>query len=290
MPDQIEIRSLTPEDDLTEAEDLQRRIWTGSETDIIPIHLLVALIHNGGMVLGAFDQERLVGLLTGFLGAYTDNNERHAIKHASHSLGVDPEYRDKHIGFRMKAMQRELSLQNGIRLVTWSYDPLQSRNANLNIRRLGAVCQHYYVNYYGDMRDGINVGHPSDRFKAEWWITSNRVVERMEGQRGALDLAHFIAGGARSVNSATLGKNNFPHPSESPAALEGAVILMEIPPDIHALREHDADLALAWRMHTRELFEKAFGKGYLVTDFIYLKGEKIPRSYYVLSHGAGTLG
>jgi predicted GNAT superfamily acetyltransferase len=140
------------------------------------------------------------------------------------------------------------------------------------------------------MRNGINVGFPSDRFKVEWWITSNRVVERMEGQRGALDLAHFIAAGARNVNPATLGRNNFPQPSASEVTLEGTVLLLEIPPDIDALRQHEPDLALAWRTHTRELFEKAFSKGYLVTDFVYLKGEKIPRSYYVLSHGAGTLG
>lgn len=290
MTSEIEIRSLNPDEDLTKAEDLQRKVWPGSETEIIPKHLLVALIHNGGMVLGAFDKERLVGLLTGFLGTYTDSGERNAIKQNSHSLGVDAEYRDARIGFRLKEMQRELSLNNGIRLVTWTYDPLQSRNAYLNIRRLGAVCQHYYVNYYGEMRDGINVGYPSDRFKVEWWITSNRVVERMKGQRGALDLAHFIAGGARNVNPATLGSDDFPRPSESAALLEGTVLLIEIPPDITALRKHDADLALAWRAHTRELFENAFSKGYLVTDFIYLRGEKIPRSYYVLSHGAGTLG
>lgn len=286
----IEIRSLDADEDLTMAEDLQRKVWPGSETEIIPKHLLVALIHNGGMVLGAFHRERLVGLLTGFLGTYADRSERNAIKQTSHSLGVDPEYRDANIGFRMKKMQRAISLKNGIRLVTWTYDPLQSRNANLNIRRLGAVCNHYYVNYYGEMRDEINFGYPSDRLKVEWWIRSNRVVERMEGQRGALDLAHFIAGGAHNVNPAALGKDNFPRPSTSDTELEGSVLLLEIPPDISALRKHDDDLALAWRTHTRALFEEAFSKGYLITDFVYLKGEKIPRSYYVLSHGAGTLG
>lgn len=293
MTTSITYRKLNTPDDMAQAEALQRVVWSGSETDIVPTHFLLALARNGGLVLGAFDGAKLVGFLVGFLGTDQKSPDRPAmtrLKHASHMMGVLPEYRDVGVGFHLKCRQREDVLENGVRLATWTYDPLQSRNANLNIRRLGAVCNEYIRDYYGDMRDEINVGYPSDRFRVDWWVTSPRVQSRVEALRGPLDLAKFISGGAKKAYSTNLDKKNLPLPEDADPELEGTILLAEIPSDIDAIREADAELALNWRLFSRSFFETAFSKGYIVTDFVFLKGEKVPRSYYVLSHGEGQLG
>lgn len=293
MMDSISIRRLETFGEMEQAEDLQRAVWPGSETDVVPAHLLTTLAHNGGVVLGAFVPGQLVGLVVGFLGTDSWTPDRVAsarLKHCSHMLGVLPEYSGRQIGFRLKAAQREAVIEQGVRLVTWTYDPLLSRNAHLNIRRLGAVCRTYLQDVYGAMRDALNLGDASDRFQVDWWVTSPRVTSRMQGKRAPLDLAHFLGAGAQKLNPATLGSSDLPQPSSSTASPEGALALVEIPPDYPNLRARDPGLGQAWREQTKAIFTQAFGAGYIVTDFVHLKGERLPRSYYVLSYGEGTLG
>lgn len=293
MAESILIRSLETPEELSQAERLQAIVWPGSEVDVVPAHLMWAIVHNGGVAVGAFDGDRLVGFVLGFLGTDAGSPDRVAmarLKHCSHQMGVLPEYRDRGVGYLLKKAQREVVLAQGVRLITWTYDPLLSRNAHLNIRRLGAVCRTYLREVYGEMRDGLNVGVPSDRFQVDWWVTSRRVVERLEGKRPALDLAHFHGAGARVVNPASLGDDGLPWPADSAKQPEGSLALVEIPSDLQVIRERDLGLARAWRYHTREIFEEAFARGYLVTDFVHLKGESFPRSFYLLSHGEGTLG
>lgn len=293
MTDRIVIRPLETLEEMHQVEALQEAVWPGIGVNLVPATLLITIAHNGGVVIGAFDGDRLVGFVFGFLG--TDPKTPHRVasarlKHCSHMLGVHPDYRNRGIGFRLKLAQREAVMAQGVRLITWTYDPLLSRNAHLNIRRLGAICRTYIRDAYGQMSDGLNVGLPTDRFQVEWWITSHRVESRVKGNRRPLDLAHFLGAGAEKLNPATLGPDDLPRPAENPARPSGNLALVEIPPDFLALRDKDRGLALAWRMHTREIFEQAFAAGYMVTDFVHLKGERVPRSYYVLSHGDSTLG
>lgn len=293
MVERIVIRSLETPEDLAQAEALQAIVWPGSDLDVVPAHMMGAIVHNGGVALGAFDGDRLVGFVLGFLGTDSASPERVAmarLKHCSHQLGVLPEYRDRGVGLLLKRAQREAVIAQGIRLVTWTYDPLLSRNAHLNIRRLGAVCRTYLREVYGEMRDALNAGLPSDRFQVDWWVTSRRVVERLEGTRPPLGLAHFHSAGAHVLNPAELGEDGLPRPAARPDKPEGTLVLVEIPPDFQAIRERDLGLGRAWRFHTREVFEDAFARGYIVTDFVYLRGDKVPRSFYLLSHGEGALG
>lgn len=289
----IDIRPLINVEDVIQLERLQLQVWPGSETDVVPAHLMLAIARNGGLLLGAFDKAKLIGFVLGFLATDKESPNRPAmarLKHHSHMLGVHPEYRDQGIGFRLKVAQRDFVNKQGVRLVTWTYDPLQSRNAYLNIHRLGTVCRIYHREAYGEMRDALNVGYPSDRFEVEWWITSPRVKTRLEGKRQSLDLANFLGAGAVKINPAQLGKGNLLQPAKETIPITDRILLIEIPPNITELKEKDAGLAQSWRMQTRSLFEEAFQKGYLVTDFVYLKEERFPRSYYVLSYGEGTLG
>ena len=96
--------------------------------------------------------------------------------------GVHPAYRNRGLGYSLKLAQREHVLAQGIDLITWTFDPLETRNATLNFHKLGAVCNTYLPNLYGDMRDGLNAGLPSDRFQVDWWIASERVAQRLAGQ------------------------------------------------------------------------------------------------------------
>jgi len=293
MPDSIIIRPLVSPAEMLQAEGVQRQVWGEGDTDILPVHLLQAISQHGGVVIGAFDDENLVGLVVGFLGADSESPDRVAmarLEHYSHILGVLPEYRSRRLGYALKIAQRDAVLAQGVRLITWTYDPLLSLNAQLNIRQLGAVCNRYLPNAYGELRDSLNVGQESDRFIVDWWITSRRVTSRLAGERKPLDLAHFLSAGAEKVNPSGLNDEGFVYPADDIRYPESTLGLVEIPADIQAIRREDPPLAKAWRERTREIFTHMFKQGYLVTDFVHLRGEQYPRSYYVLAHGESTLG
>ncbi len=290
------LRILETPEDLLAVEDLQRLIWPGSEADLVPAHLLITAAHNGGLVIGAFipgkqpgEKEQLIGFVFGFPGLYhTPDGPRP--KHCSHMLGVHPDYRNRGLGFALKRAQWQMVRHQGLDRITWTYDPLLSRNAHLNITKLGAVCNTYLREVYGEMRDALNAGLPSDRFEVDWWINTERVNRRLSRRaRLRLDLAHFLAGGAEILNPCRVSSSGWPEPPEEYLSPQGEpLVLVEIPDDFLSLKADDLDLALRWRLHTRVLFEDLFRRGYLVTDFVYLPGRH-PRSYYVLSHGDSTL-
>jgi predicted GNAT superfamily acetyltransferase len=303
MKSEWTIKILDTIDQLVEVEDLQRIVWPGSETDIVPAHLLITAVHNGGFVLGAFPAEQsgarsvpLVGFAFGFPGIYaTPDGPR--LKHCSHILAVHPEFRSMGLGFKLKRAQWQLVRKQGVDRITWTYDPLLSRNAHLNITRLGAVCNTYRRDVYGAMRDGLNIGLASDRFEVDWWVNSQRVQKRLSARvRSRLDLTHYLSAGAEIVNPAQLDEQGWVVPvisAEStleniPVGPMPVILLIEIPSDFLALKDARIELAKEWRSTTRILFEGLFKRGYLVTDFVHL-AEKFPRSYYVFSHGDGTL-
>lgn len=289
----IKIRLLETPEEMQLIEGLHKKVWGASDLDVIPAHVTLAFSHNGGVVLGAFDGERLVGHLVGFLGTDDRSPDRPALaglKHASHELAVDPEYRNEGVGLALKLAQRKVVIDQGVRLITWTYDPLLSLNAHLNIRRLGAVCDTYRENEYGEMQDNLNRGIASDRFRVDWWITSKRVEQRIAGPREALDLAHFLGAGAVRINQVHLSEDGLPYPDPDLTEPAGTLAIVEIPSDYQGLKIRDHGLAALWRDHTRNIFQTVFANGYLITDFIFLKEERLPRSYYILIHGEGTLG
>ena len=281
-------------------ERLQSQVWPDSERDVVPAHLLLTAAHNGGLVIGAYpdadssgtgEQGEPVGFVFGFPGFYsTPDGPR--LKHCSHMLGVRADYRSRGLGFALKRAQWQMVRHQGLDLVTWTYDPLLSRNAYLNIARLGAVCSTYHTDLYGEMRDALNAGLPSDRFQVDWWVNTQRVHHRLSSKpRRSLDLANFLAAGARILNPSTPGDGRWAQPAEEvdlPEDEREAVLLVELPADFLALKADDFEVARAWRYHLRKLFQGLFERGYLVTDFVHLEGAP-SRSFYVLSHGESTL-
>ena len=161
-----------------------------------------------------------------------------------------------------------------------------SRNAYLNITKLGAVCDTYRRSEYGDMRDGLNAGLPSDRFQVDWWINTRRVDRRLSKRaRRPLKLENFSKAELQPLYVPEQRLDGWFRPPEHFAPPEGKLALAEIPSDFSALKDGDFALARDWRFFSREVFETAFAAGYIVTDFVYDEG----RSFYVLSHGESTL-
>lgn len=289
MPDlskaSLSMRILDTPEEMEMIEDLERTIWLGSETDVIPSHLLLAAVHGGGLVIAALDDSidppPMIGFVFGFPGLYyTPDGPR--LKHCSHQLGVLPEYRNTGIGTRLKRAQWQMVRHQGIDRITWTYDPLLSRNAYLNITKLGAVSNTYLRNFYGDMRDEMNQGLPSDRLEVDWWVNSRRVERRLSKKpRRQLRFVDFQKADASIIPPLS------PLPELSPSS--DTFILVEIPTDFPALKTYDPSQALVWRLHIRTMFEGLFGQGYLVTDFINEEKETPSRSFYVFSHGEATL-
>ncbi len=284
------IKLLESPEEMAAVEALQRLVWPDSETDVVPAHMLLAVAHNGGLVIGAYDTRSggeahgLVGVSFGFPGLYvTPDGPR--LKHHSHILGVHPDWRDKGLGFALKRAQWQMVRHQGVDRVTWTYDPLLSRNAKLNIARLGAVCNTYLRAEYGEMRDALNTGLPSDRFQVDWWVHSTRVERRLSRRsRPALTLDQYRKAEV-SLHEALPGPGPGPRPPEAIPALTGSLQLVEIPADFPTVKEADLGLARDWRFYCREVFETAFAAGYLVTDFVYDSG----RSFYVLTDGEAML-
>lgn len=283
------IRLIETPEEMPLVEQLQRDVWPGSETDVVPLHMLITAVHNGGLVLGAFIDEKMVGFIFGIPGLETTPDGPRP-KHCSHMMGIHPDHRDSGIGFALKQAQWQMVRHQGLDHITWTFDPLLSRNAYLNIAKLGAVCTTYRRAEYGDMRDGLNAGLPSDRFQLDWWINTRRVERRLgKRSRPTLKLTHIARSGLHPFYSLQHLTNNLPHPPEHVPPFDDRLLLVEIPGDFSALKTKDFSLARDWRFFTRELFETAFEKNYIITDFIFDKNEGNPRGLYVMIHGESTL-
>jgi len=287
---EIDIKLIDTPEEMASVEELQRLVWPGDQTEIVPVHILRAATNNGGVLIGAYEGEQLIGFVFGFPGI-EDKSTGPRLKHVSHMAGIHPDYRDRGLGFSLKRAQWQIVRNQGLDHINWTYDPLQSRNAYLNISKLGAVCNTYIPEYYGEMRDGLNVGFPSDRFKVDWWLNTTRVEKRLNHQdRARLNIDQFKSAGAVFLNPANYRDDGILEPGPVSAQVlksNAPLLVVEIPPDFQVLKKASPEMALGWRTHTRQIFEMVFAIGYIVTDFVFERGAQ-PRSFYILSYGEST--
>lgn len=171
MASDITVRPLHTLDDFRRCVQIAREVWGDSDLDTEPYVTLVIADHTGGQVLGAFDGDLMVGFTKAFVGLHGQTPYLH-----SHMTGVLPSYRDRRVGRYLKLFQREDALRRGIRLVEWTFDPLETKNAHFNINRLGAICRRYIPNFYGITTSPLHRGLPTDRLLVEWHLDSKRVV------------------------------------------------------------------------------------------------------------------
>lgn len=226
----IEIRHASGHEELHACVDLQMEVWGFEARDAVPFNQLHAAHEWGGRVLVAVDGARLVGFCYGFGGRQYGEPAL-----LSHMLAVRPEYRGRDVGAQLKLAQARWARDAGYRLITWTYDPLETVNAQLNIGRLGGIVRQYLVNHYGEMTDELNKGLPSDRLLVEWHLDRPKVAALLDGQ---------------------------PLPPE-PAPIQ----LVQIPRGFQALKVSDPARALQWRFQVREQLQAALGEGLAVTGF-----------------------
>lgn len=267
----IAIRPLADLRERQECVRLQEATWGQGFADQVPPSILMIAQETGGVASGAFDGERLVGFVFGISGLRDGRKI-----HWSDMLAVLPAYRGRGLGLRLKLHQRDVLLPLGVETVLWTFDPLISRNAHLNLRRLGAVSRAYKRDLYGRSGSPVHAGIGTDRLLAEWWIAGERVTGRLAGAAPEADRVPD----RRLVNPPRPG-HGLPRPGDRVGPGDEVALEIAVPADIDRIRREEPDLALAWRENLREAFEAAFDAGYTATDLV--RGERVSR--YVLTRG-----
>jgi predicted GNAT superfamily acetyltransferase len=173
----IDIRALTTHDEFERCVALQIEVWGYNDGDVIPRRVFVVAQRIGGQVLGAFDGDTMVGFAMSLPGYRDGRSYLH-----SHMLAVLPGYRNAGIGRRLKLAQRDDAILRGFGLMEWTFDPLEIKNAHLNIARLGAIVRRYQPDFYGPSTSPLQGGLPTDRLYAEWWLRSPRVASVLRGE------------------------------------------------------------------------------------------------------------
>src|SRR6516165_1265746 len=168
--DTILIRTCHELDEMRAAVALQKEVWNFTDAELVPLRLFIVAEKVGGQVLGAFDGSEMVGFALAVPGVRGGHPYLH-----SHMLAVRKDYRNGGLGRRIKLLQREEAMERGIELIEWTFDPLEIKNAYLNIEKLGAIVRRYRTNLYGVTSSVLQGGLPTDRLVAEWWLKSKRV-------------------------------------------------------------------------------------------------------------------
>jgi predicted GNAT superfamily acetyltransferase len=271
------IRRLSGQAEYRAVEQIQKEAWGFDDLDVVPMTQLIAAEHAGGILLGAFEQDLMVGFVYGFPAHESGRLSIH-----SHMLAVRPAWRNLQVGFYLKLAQREEALSMGISEITWTFDPLQSLNAHLNFSKLGVTSRRYIVNFYGEQTSSpLHQGFGTDRLWVNWKLSSQRVTERIKSG----EPAKFTISSLSEVEGASLMVGS---EDQKPVlfGLKGRRCLIEIPHEINALKGRDRHLGRAWREATRAAFLEALGAGLEVVEFFKLKDEGSPRWFYLLEQSS----
>ena len=231
VSDKVQLRNCTDVEELRAFVALQKEVWGFADNELVPLRIFSLAPKIGGQVIGAWDGESLVG----FAFSIPGTRNGHVYLH-SHMLAVKAEYRNSGLGRKLKLFQREDAIAHGYELIEWTFDPLEIKNAYLNIEKLGAITRRYTINQYGLVSSSLQGGLPTDRLTAEWWLRSKRVESVLK--TGA-------------------------HP---PVKGEAAV---EVPAEIYGWKASPAHRthALEVQQRNRHLFLEYFDKGLAVLAF-----------------------
>ena len=235
---------------MEQVQKLEADIW---QTTPLPTHQTLTVAKHGGILVGAYDEDRLVGFSYGFPAV--KNGETYL---CSHMLGIDEAYRSQQIGEKLKFAQREVAITKGYDLMVWTYDPLETRNC------------------YGEMQDGFNKGLPRDRFEVHWHLTSEYVTEQLQPNNlNPKPLAQLIFDTDQLPFLKDVNLDN----------LVEAVYSLPVPKDFQSLKAQNQEKAIQWRLATREAFQKLFEAGYAAVrleqqeqwnNYIFVKKATLP--------------
>jgi predicted GNAT superfamily acetyltransferase len=282
----VTIRDLQSFEDLKQVDEVEREVWGLSDIDTTPLTLVIATEEAGSIWVGAFDGAKLIGFAFGFLGL---ENGR-LIVH-SHMLAVREPYRNSNLAYNLKLAQRERALairvddgrsdgrMNDTRIseMTWTFDPLQSRNAHLNFTKLGVVSENYKVEFYGPETSSVLHRNGTDRLWVSWPLSSRRVLDRLQGKDNRAEVLDALSTLTPLIHFNGDGK---PARTDLTAALNRQRIAIEIPSDIVEVERKDPALAWEWRLQTRWAFTEALKAGFSVAEFCRtVRGQQGPGVY-----------
>ncbi|WP_243292050.1 GNAT family N-acetyltransferase [Bacillus sp. FJAT-47783] len=267
MNTDIELKVLKSYEALQRIQKLEKLVWNISP---LPIHQTITASQNGGLVLGAFLHEEIVGFSYSFPGFHKGQSYL-----CSHMLGIHPDHQGKGVGARLKQEQKEIAREMGYDLVVWTYDPLETRNAYLNLSKLQTICSTYVEDCYGEMGDNLNKGLPSDRFKVEWWINSTHVKNQhpipISQTKFQFRWEKTVDGLPKLKNVEHDLKSNFDYDTS---------IFVPVPANIQHIKKVNHALAMDWRLKTRNIFQTLFAKGYAAVSLKKSADESV--HYYLL--------
>jgi predicted GNAT superfamily acetyltransferase len=278
---QITIRDLKSIDDLIQLKGVEKEVWRMADDDTIPLTLAIACKAAGNIFVGAFDtrnqekekdKDKLVGFAFGFLGRERGQTTIH-----SHMLAVLDAFRHLDLGSRLKQAQRERAISMGIHEMTWTYDPLQSRNAHFNFSKLGVASDTYKVDFYGPETSSMLHRNGTDRLWVRWMLNSRRVRDRLAGKNARAETLDALRLLAPLVRFDPSGK---PARADLAEALARQRVSIEIPGDILEVERADMGLAREWRDATRGAFREALKAGFVVAEFCRsIRGQQGPGAY-----------
>ena len=231
-------------------------VWPGEGTQVTS-NLLRALVHAGGYCSVVLDDDRVVGAALGFPSR--DASLPGGVYLHSHMAAVVDGLRDRGIGAAVKQHQREWAREQGIPVVSWTFDPLVRRNAHFNVNRLGVEVRSYYPDFYGEMTDAINAGDRTDRLVAWWVVDSERAHAAARGELVIPDHESLL----RTARDLIRLVDGVPHVADPPSP--GETVLVSLPDDVVSLRQADPALGLQWRLAVREALTTSFEAGLRVS-------------------------
>jgi len=255
-PAAIVLRDIIELSEMREVESLQKEIWGVEDREIFPALALRPLIEVGAILIGAFDQDQMVGFVFGFPGL----EKGRPIVH-SDMLAVKLAYRSSGLGYRLKLAQRERALAKNVETITWTFDPLQSVNAYFNFKKLGVVADRYLINFYGETSSFLHRAG-TDRLWVTWLLNSERVNKQIS--HGS---ANDVAWSERRRTAALVEVGYKLEPVIGKSGTAEPRVIIEIPADLNRIVEERVRLATRWRETTREAFTEAMDNGYVVEDF-----------------------
>ena len=258
----VSYRDLATLDDFATVVDLERRIWGPGYDDVVPTPILAVSVHRGGILIGAFADDRMIGFVYSLPG----------IKHGkptqwSHMLGVVDEFRTSGVGYQLKLLQKDRALAMGVDLIEWTYDPLQAANAYLNFVKLGVIVEEYLENVYGDSASPLHQGNPTDRFVAEWRIREPRAAQGSNARGSNVAQGSSPAFADAVPVNRTEWSDGWLESVDVDLSAEAPRLSLEIPTGFTDMLARAPERAMAWRVCTRAIFTTYLDRGYRVVAF-----------------------
>lgn len=235
------IRVITEIGEFSELLHIQKSVWGFNDIDIVPANIMRAVsdeMNPNGIVLGYYLNEKIIG----FILTFPTSNPKEVLMHM---LAVSKKFQCENIGYKLMLELKKILQSQNIDKIFWTYDPLESINANLYIKKIGGIITHYFMDYYGPIKSKIHSGYPTDRFRVEWYINDLKMNKKIRHECDTLELEY--------INNTDLK-------------------YVEIPLNIQEIKNKNMVKAIKYRMKTRKLFyEDIEQNNYIGIDFVYDK-------------------